>query len=163
MGLREKGAGFCMLAVQQCIGGRSEWEKWDRTEPRSTELVGQEMLDVGGALIDCDVYQMDSRAGREKVWIVLDGPHAGAPVRSESAAASFLARKLEKETLTLGAKTFDCVRMEGEETAGGKKTDAVRSWSALYPMGPIKSANKTASTEAVRAGDDWTKRPPFPS
>ena len=162
-GLREKGAGFCMLAVQQCIGGRSEWENWERTEGRQTRLVGQEILEVGGADIDCDVYEMESKAGKEKAWIALDGAPAGAPVRWESPAVVFVARALATETLTLGSKTFDCVKMEGEETAGGKKAAATRWWSPLYPMGPIKSVSGPVTIEAVKAGDDWTKRPPFPS
>ena len=163
MGLRERGAGFSMLGVQQCLGGRSEWEKWERTESRTVELAGQEMLDAGGAGWDCDVYQIQSRAGREKVWVLLDGPHAGAPVRSESPAGSFLARKLEKETVRVGSKPFDCVRMEGQEAAGGKQADAVRWWCPLYPLGPLKSTSGTTVTSAVNAGEDWTKRPPFPS
>ena len=163
MGLRERGAGFSMLGVQQCIGGRSEWEKWERTEQRTTELLGQEMLDIGGAKCDCDVYQVQSRAGREKVWILLDGPHAGAPVRSESAGGTFVARTLGHESIPVKARTFECVKMEGDETAGGKTVPAVRWWSSAYPLGPLKSSTETTETEAVNAGDDWTKRPSFPS
>jgi len=162
MGLRERGAGFSMLGVQQCIGGRSEWEKWERTELRTIELLGQEMLDIGGQSCDCDVYQIQSRAGREKVWILLDGPSSGAPVRTESAAGTFLARTLGLETISVGARTFDCVKMEGDETMGGKTVKGTRWWSSSYPLGPIKSSTESMLTEAVKGGDDWTKRPSFP-
>src|SRR5207248_1225484 len=116
-GLREKGKGYSMLGVQKCVGGRSEWENMERIQSLSVQPVGQEMVEVGGTLLDCDVYQITSRAGMEKVWVLLDGPNAGAPVRSESPASAFEARKLEKETISVGAKSFECVRMEGEETA----------------------------------------------
>jgi len=61
----------------------------------------------------------------------------------------------------VGTKSFPCVRMAGEESAGGKKTDVTRWWSASYPLGPIKSSSPAVLTEAIKAGDDWTKRPPF--
>ncbi len=163
LGLRERGKGFTVLGVQQHVGGRSEWEKWERIELRSIQLLGQEMLDLGGTPVECDLYQLVSRAGEEKVWTLLDGPHAGAPVRSESPGASFLAKKIEKETLAVGAKSFECARMDGEETRSGKSTGVVRWWSALYPLGPIKSTSDALVTEAVKAGEDWNRRPPFPS
>jgi hypothetical protein len=162
-GLRERGAGFSVLGVQQQIGGRPEWERWERTEPRTVELLGQEMVDLGGTRCACDVYQVHSRAGDEKVWILLDGPHAGTPVRWDSPTASFQARKLEKETVPVGPKSFDCVRAEGEETAGGKKTAATRWWSAPFPLGPVKSEGGSGSSAAVHAGDNWNNRPPFPA
>jgi hypothetical protein len=162
-GLRERGAGFTVLGVQVCVGGRSEWEKWERTETRTVQLVGQEMLDLGGTLTDCDVYQLASRAGQEKIWVLLDGPHAGAPVKSESSAGSFIARKIDAEKLSVGSKSFECARMTGDETAGGKKGEAVRSWSAAYPLGFVRAEGPTLRSEAAHAGDDWNKRPPFPS
>ena len=63
----------------------------------------------------------------------------------------------------VGTKSFECARMEGDEIVGGKKIDAVRWWSAQYPLGPIKSARGENLTEAVRTGEDWNRRPPFPS
>jgi len=163
LGLRERGAGFSMLVIQDCVGGRAEWERWERTDLRQVQPLGQEMIDVAGTLTDCDVYQIVSRAGQEKVWTLLDGPHAGAPVRSESSPAAFVARTIEAETMTIGTKTFECTKMTGDETAGGKKVEAVRWWSAVYPLGPLKSTTPALQTESVKAGDDWTKRPPFPS
>lgn len=163
LGLRERGAGFCMIVQQKCLGGRSEWETWDRTDLRQTQLLGQEMVDVGGTLVECDVYQLLSKAGQEKVWTLLDGPQAGAPVRYESPSLRFQARTIEGETLTIGTKTFESAKMSGEETAAGKKAEVTRWWSASYPLGPIKSTSPATQTEAVKAGDDWTKRPPFPS
>src|SRR5204863_4276192 len=103
-----------VLGVQQQIGGRSEWEKWERIEARATQLLGQEMLEIGGAPVECDVYQLVSRAGQEKVWVLLDGPHAGAPVRSESPGGSFVAKKIEPETLAVGAKSYECAKLSGE-------------------------------------------------
>jgi hypothetical protein len=161
LGLRERGAGFSMLVLQECQGGRTEWEKWERTDLRQTQLLGQEMVELAGTLCDCDVYQVVSRAGREKIWILLDGPYAGAPVKSESPSGNFLARTLDAETMVAGAKTFECVRMSGEESAGGKKADVTRWWSAPYPLGSIKSLGPTLQTETIKAGDDWTKRPSF--
>jgi len=121
------------------------------------------MVDIGGTLTECDVYQIVSKAGQEKLWVLLDGPQAGAPVKVESPAGNFLARKVEPETLTLGAKTFECARMSGEETTGGKTVEATRWWSLAYPLGWIKSVGPSGQVESVKAGDDWTKRPPFPS
>jgi hypothetical protein len=84
-------------------------------------------------------------------------------VKTESAGGRFQAAKVESETLSVGTKSFDCARMSGEEVAGGKKSDAVRWWSPACPPGLIKSTSSTSLTEVVKAGDDWTKRPPFPS
>jgi len=53
--------------------------------------------------------------------------------------------------------------MEGDETAGGKTRPAQRWWSAPYPLGLVKSAVEGSLTEAVKAGDNWGNRPPFPS
>ena len=86
----------------------------------------------------------------------------GAPVRWESAAVTFHARALGAETLTVGSKTFDCVKMEGEETAGGKKGDATRWVSMAYPLGPVKAIGAAGQVEAVKAGDNWGNRPPLP-
>ena len=163
LGLRERGKGYTVLGVQQHVAGRTEWEKWERTELRSTQLLGQEMLEVGGAPVECDLYQLVSRAGEEKVWVLLDGTHAGAPVKSESPGASFLAKAIDKETLVVGTKSFECARIEGEETRGGKESGVIRWWSPLYPLGPIKSTGDALVTEAVKAGEDWNRRPPFPS
>ncbi len=162
-GLRERGAGFYVLGVQVCVGGRAEWEKWDRCEARSTTLLGQEMVDVGGTLVDSDLYQLVSKAGTERIWVLLDGPHAGAPVKTESPGTIFVASKIEPETLAVGSKSFECAKLSGVETIGGKKGDAIRWWSAAYPLGPVKSTSATLQTEAVKAGDDWNKRPPLPS
>ena len=162
-GLRERGAGFSMIVLQECLGGRTEWEKWERTDQKQVRALGQEMIDVGGTLIDCDVYQIVSKAGQEKLWVLLDGPQAGAPIKVESPSGNFLARKIESETLTIGAKTFECARMSGEETVGGKTVEATRWWTASYPLGSIKSTSPSHQVESVKAGDDWTKRPPFPS
>src|SRR6185503_11012523 len=118
-----------MLGVQKCIGGRAEWENMERVQNFTVQASGQEMVEVGGTLLDCDVYQITSKAGVEKVWTLIDGPHAGAPIKSESPTVSFLAKKLDKETLTIGSKTFDSTKMEGDETAGGKSGAATRWWS----------------------------------
>jgi hypothetical protein len=163
LGLRERGKGFTMLGVQECLGGRSEWEKWERTELRQVQSLGQEILEIGGTSVECEVYQLVSKAGQEKLWIALDAPFAGAPVQSESAGRSFLAQKLEAEKVAVGNKEFDCVKAEGEETAGGKKAPAASWWSMAYPLGPVKSTGPSGSTEAVRAGENWNNRPPFPS
>jgi hypothetical protein len=120
------------------------------------------MIEVGGTLRDCDVYQLASRAGQEKVWVLIDGPHAGAPIKSESPSGSFLAKALDSETLTIGSKTFESVKMTGEETVGGKKAEVTRWWSAPFPLGWIKSTSPTVQVEALKAGDDWTKRPSLP-
>jgi hypothetical protein len=162
-GLRERGKGYSMLGVQKCVGGRSEWENMDRVQNFSVQHVGNEMVEVGGTLLDCEAYQITSKAGVEKVWLLLDGPLAGAPVKSESPSGAFLAKKLEKETLTVGSKTFDCAKLEGEETAGGKTTAVTRWWSSAFPLGPVKTAGGATTVEAVKAGDNWGNRPPFPT
>jgi hypothetical protein len=161
-GLRERGKGYSMLGVQKCVGGRAEWENMERVQTLTVQPSGQEMVELGGTLLDCDVYQITSKAGVEKLWTLLDGPHAGAPIKSEAPTGSFTARKLEKETLAVGAKSFECTRMEGEETVGGKRADATRWWSLAYPLGPIKSTSAAAQLETVRAGDSWGNRPPLP-
>jgi hypothetical protein len=84
-------------------------------------------------------------------------------VRSTSPTGVFAAKKLEKETLTVGSKSLECTKMEGEETAGGKTRPVVRWWCATYPLGMVKSTAEGAVTEAVKAGDNWGNRPPFPS
>ncbi len=161
-GLRERGAGFAVLGVQECRGGRSEWEKWERTEPRSVRNLGQERIDVGGTALECDVYEIVSRAGQEKVWTLLDGPRAGAPVRWESPRGSFRATRLGEEKLAAGSREFDCARVEGEETAGGKTGPATSWWCRAYPLGPVKAERPGGTVEAVAAGDTWNNRPPFP-
>src|SRR6185503_7756416 len=139
-----------MLGVQKCIGGRAEWENMERVQNFTVQASGLDMVEVGGTLLDCDVYQVTSKAGVEKVWILIDGPHAGAPVKSEAPTSAFLAKKLDKETLTVGSKTFECTRMEGEETSGGKKGDATRWVSLQYPLGFVKSVGPSGQTEAVK-------------
>src|SRR5207237_8532740 len=57
-GLREKGKGYIMLGVQQQSGGRTEWERWERTGQRSTQLIGSEMLDLGGTPVECGGYKL---------------------------------------------------------------------------------------------------------
>ncbi len=163
LGLRERGKGYSMLGVQQCIGGRSEWEKWERTELRSVESLGQELLEVGGAHYECDVYRIVSRAGEEKLWIAIDAPQAGAPLRWESSGRTLLAKPVGVEKVTVGHREFDCVKTEGEETAGGKTGPAVSWWSFQYPLGAVRFAGVTGTTEAVRAGENWNNRPPFPT
>jgi hypothetical protein len=161
-GLRERGKGYSMLGVQRCVGGRAEWENMERVQNFTVEPCGQDMVDVGGTLLDCDVYQVTSKAGVEKLWTLLDGPHAGAPIKSEAPTGSFTAKKLQKETLAVGPKSFECTRMEGEEAAGGKRADATRWWSMSFPLGAIKSTSPASQIETVRAGENWGNRPPLP-
>ena len=54
-------------------------------------------------------------------------------------------------------------RVEGEETAGGKKADATRWWSISFPLGFVKSVSPAAQTEVIKAGENWGNRPPLPS
>lgn len=163
LGLRERGAGFTMLGVQVCLGGRSEWEKWERIDSRTAQLLGSEMVEVDGVLLDCDVYQISSRAGQEKFWTLLDGPHAGAPVKTESAIGGFLAKKIDAETLVVGSTSFACARLSGEAAVGAKKGEATLWWSAAYPLAPIKAVSPTTQNELVALGENWNKRPPFPA
>ena len=87
-----------MLGVQKCIGGRSEWENMERMQNLSVQSVGQEMVDVGGELVECDVYQITSKAGVEKLWALL-GPKSTFLVgetRMAEAAGSILPSDLAK-------------------------------------------------------------------
>jgi hypothetical protein len=163
MGLRERGAGFTVLAVQSCAGGRPEWEKWERSERRSVKNLGQEPLDVGGSILECDVYQVLSQAGEEELWIALDAPHAGATLKSGSPGRAFVARKVGVERVSLETREIECVRAEGDESAGGKTAQASYWWSLSYPLGPVRALTAGGSTEAIRAGDNWNNRPPFPA
>ena len=94
---------------------------------------------------------------------LLDGPHAGAPVKVEGPGGRFVARKLEAETLTVGPTSYACAKLSGEETAGKKTGEATRWWSASYPLGPVKSTGPNGETAFVAMGENWNKRPPFPS
>jgi hypothetical protein len=45
----------------------------------------------------------------------------------------------------------------------GKKADAIRWWSAAYPLGPVKASSPASQSELVALGENWNKKPPFPS
>jgi hypothetical protein len=59
--------------------------------------------------------------------------------------------------------SYACAKLVGEETAGKKSGEATRWWSSTYPLGFVKATGPAGDSELLASGDNWAKRPPFPS
>jgi hypothetical protein len=118
---------------------------------------------VGGADVDCDVYEMNSKAGKEKAWIVAGRPAARArPCAGSPAVAS----SPEARDRDADGRLEDLrLREDGRrgDRRAARRPRATRWWTRSIRWARSSSVSGSVTIEAVKAGDDWTKRPPFPS
>ena len=155
-GLRERGPGYVVLASQ---GRRDETEREElqRIELPEALSMGELKLEREGRSVDLDLVTIKGREG-ELLWVIRDGPNAGAVVKRELVASRVKVLRIEPETLTVKGRKFECLRVESEE--GGP---TVRRWlSAEVPFAALRTERVGRIEVLVDFGPDWTKRPPFP-
>jgi hypothetical protein len=123
---------------------------------------GEETLSVEGRPYLCEIREWILESGTARSWVLIEGRHYGAVLKTVSSAGTVTPRRLWEHTIKVRARKFDCLVVEGEAVVGGRQVPTKSWYCPSYPMGALRVETPDRSISLVDTGDDWSKRPPFP-
>ena len=154
IGLKEKNDTSYTLAIHASTGQNSE----KKVEAPVVYLRGEQTLTFNGTPYLCEVQTPTTEKDAPKTVMLISSKYPGAVLKSESPDAPFTATKVWEYSARVKNESFDCLVIEG--TAG--KTSLKTYYTAL-PIQMIRQEKDGESTVLVDFGEDWAKRPAFPT
>jgi outer membrane lipoprotein-sorting protein len=159
-GLKGQEGSFTLLRTQHSKMGQLGAVEEPRIEAITVKIAGQSTLKIQGRDYVCDIQEHPTG---EKNWVVKEGRHVGAILKGESAQGVLVANKVWEHTLKIKGQEFECLVVEAD-FKGKEKTFAVKTWFySGVPMGMMKIERDGELSEVIDFGQDWSKRPPFPT
>lgn len=154
VGLKDRDADACTLIVQKHAGGKGGAVAEQREPNQTVVLLGEERLRLDDRDYLCEIREPQEGGSRQ--WVLMQGRHAGAVLRSEGPDGSFIAERLWENPVRVGDRVFDCLVVEG--TIGNRR---VKTWySPAFPLNAVRlEIDGETVSQAVLAGDSWTARP----
>ncbi|HYE98838.1 MAG TPA: hypothetical protein VEJ18_08005, partial [Planctomycetota bacterium] len=158
-GLKSRDAEASVLLTQKHVDGRSGPVTEKREEHQMVVLHGEETLRMEDRAYLCEIRA--SQDGSVRQWILMQGRHAGAVLRSEGPEGRFVADRLWENPVRVGLKVYDCLVVEGSIGDGNRR---MKTWySPAFPLGAVRlEIDGEIVAQAVDAGGSWTDRPAAP-
>lgn len=154
IGLKEKSDTSYTLAITTSTGQTSE----KKVEAPSVYLRGETTLTFNGTPYLCETQTPTTEKDAPKTLMLISGKYPGAVFKSESPEAPFAATKVWEYSARVKNRSFDCLVIEG---TSGKHS--LKTYYTALPIQMIRQEKDGESTVLVDFGDDWGKRPAFPT
>jgi hypothetical protein len=123
---------------------------------------GEETLSIEGRPYLCEIREWSLESGAVRQWVLIEGRHYGAILKTVSPGGAVIPRRLWEHTIKVKARKFDCLVVEGDAEVGGKHIPTKSWYCPSFPMGALRVETSDRSITLLDTGDDWSKRPPFP-